>query len=68
MVTFEEGSNFSSYASVPIVLDNIPELNETFKATFELPDGYMNLKKTDPKDIEITIIEDEGSYDIEREK
>ena len=59
MVTFEAGSNFSTYASIPIVLDNNPELDETFKATFELPDGYRNLNRTDPMDVEITI-EDKG--------
>ena len=55
VVTFETGSNVSSYASIPIALDNIPEFNETFKATFELPDGYRSLIKTDPMDVEITI-------------
>ena len=65
VVTFEAGSNFSSCASIPIAFDNILELNETFKATFELPDGYRNLNKTDPMDVEITI-EDEGLYDIDR--
>ena len=59
VVTFEAGSHFSSYASIPIALDNNPELDETFKATFQLPDGYRNLNRTDPMDVEITI-EDEG--------
>ena len=65
VVTFEAGSNFSSYASIPIVLDNIQEFDEKFKATFELPDGYRNLNKSDPKDVETTI-EDKGLYDIDR--
>ena len=66
VVTFEAGSNFSSYASIPIALDNISELNETFKATFELPDGYRNLNKTDPKDVEINIVENQGLCDISK--
>ena len=67
VVTFEEGSTFSSYASIPIALDNIQESDETFKATFELPDGYRNLKKTDPMDVEITIEgENQGLYEIGR--
>ena len=65
VVTFGAGSNFSSYASIPIALDNIPELDEKFNATFELPDGYRKVEKTYPKDAEITI-EGEGLYDIDR--
>ena len=67
VVTFEAGSKFSSYASILIASDDIPELDETFKATFELPDGYRNLNKTDPKDVEITIEDkNQGLYAIGR--
>ena len=65
VVTFEAGSNFSNYASIPIALDNIQESDEIFKATFELPDGYRNLNKTDPVDVNITIEdENQGLYNI----
>ena len=65
VVTFEAGSKFSSYASIPIASDNIKESDEIFKATFVLPDGYRNLDKADPKDVEI-IIHDQGLYAIGR--
>ena len=67
MVTFEAGSNFSSYASIPIASDNIHESDERFKATFELPDGYRNLNRTDHMDVEIIIEDDDqGLYAIGR--
>ena len=67
VVTFEAGSNFSSYASIPIASDNIHESDERFKATFELPDGYRNLNRTNPKEVEIIIEDDDqGLYAIGR--
>ena len=67
VVTFEAGSNFSSYASIPIALDNIHEPDERFKATFELPAGYRNLNRTNPKEVEIIIEDDDqGLYAIGR--
>ena len=67
VVTFEAGSKFSSYASIPIASDNIQELDETFRATFELPDGYKKMEKADPRDVEITIEDkNQGLYIIGR--
>ena len=55
MVTFSAGSRFSSYASIPIANDSVPEDDEQFKTTFELPGGYRNLNKGDPEEAVITI-------------
>ena len=56
MVIFPEGSNFSSYASIPIANDRVSnESDEQFRATFELPGGYRNLTKGDPEEAVITI-------------
>ena len=55
VVTFRTGFSLSSYASIPIVPDDDVEGNEQFKATFELPGGYRNLTKGEPKEVVITI-------------
>ena len=56
MVTFPAGSRFSSYASIPITNDRVPdEGDEHFKATFEIPGGYRNLNKGEPEEANITI-------------
>ena len=55
MVTFEAGSRFSTNASIPIIPDSVPEGDEEFNATFELPGGYRNLNKGDPEEAVITI-------------
>ena len=55
MVTFKAGSRFSTNASIPIILDSVPEEDEQFNATFEIPGGDRNLKKGDPEEAVITI-------------
>ena len=55
MVTFPAGSRFSSYANILIANDRVPEGDEQFNATFELPGGYRNLNKGDPEEAVITI-------------
>ena len=50
VVTFEAGSRFSTYASIPIIPDGVKECDEQFRATFELPGGYRNLNKGDPEE------------------
>ena len=55
VVTFEAGSRFSTYASIPIIPDRVKECDEQFRATFELPGGYRNLNKGDPEEAVITI-------------
>ena len=61
MVTFPAGSRFTSYANIPIANDRVPEDDEHFKAKFEIPVGYTNLNKGDPKEAVITI-EDVTGY------
>ena len=55
MVIFPAGSRLSSYANIPIANDRVPEDDEHFKATFEIPGGYRNLNKGDPEEAVITI-------------
>ena len=55
VVTFEAGSRFSTYASIPIIPDDVTDVDEQFKATFELPGGYRNLNKGEPEEAVITI-------------
>ena len=55
VVTFEAGSRFSTNASIPIIPDSVPEGDEQFRATFELPGGYRDLTKGDPEEAVITI-------------
>ena len=55
VVTFENGSRFSTNASIPIIPDGVKERDEQFNATFELPGGYRNLRKGDPEEAVITI-------------
>ena len=57
VVTFEAGFRFSTNASIPIIPDSVPEGDEQFNATFELPGGYRNLNKGDPEKA-VIIIED----------
>ena len=55
MVTFVAGSRFSTYASIPIIPDDVTDVDEQFKAKFELPGGYRNLNKGEPEEAVITI-------------
>ena len=55
MVTFPAGSRFSTYASIPIAPNEPDEVDEPFRATFELPGGYRNLNKGEPEEAVITI-------------
>ena len=61
VVIFKAGERFSSNASIPIASDDDDGENDDdkgdkeFKATFELPGGYRNLTKGDPKEAVITI-------------
>ena len=55
VVTFKNGSRFSTNVSIPIIPDDVTDVDEQFKATFELPGGYRNLNKGDPEEAVITI-------------
>ena len=55
VVTFENGSRLSTYASIPIIPDNVEERDEQFKATFVQSGCYRNKIKGDPEEAVITI-------------
>ena len=57
VVTFENGSRFSTNASIPILLDSDsdPEGDEQFKATFVQSGCYRNKIKGEPEEAVITI-------------
>ena len=64
MISFRAGSRFSIYICIRIVSDNIVEPDEQFRATFELPGGYRNLKKGEPEKAVITIEDDDAGWTL----
>ena len=55
VVTFEAGSRFSTYASIPIIPDSVAEDDEQFRATFVQSGCHRNKIKGDPEEAVITI-------------
>ena len=59
-VTFAAGQTVSTPVSIPIKDDQIFEPQEQFRATFELPSGFVNLQKGNQSKAVVTIQESES--------